>query len=162
MDIKGDLSGIAMPGSDNPKITDRAGKIGITWHPMGKTCLIPTLSEKKKAPACAPPSVNSVLFCSAESWVLRNTQGGVVAVVFKYCDDNNLPLLDLKISKKVLQYLGNEGKEAIEAEFGQFSSATAGMTICARWWNSNNKAPSVFRRGLVRDDLAVWTKTAAA
>jgi hypothetical protein len=35
MDIKGDLSGIAMPGTDNPKITERAGHIGISWRPTG-------------------------------------------------------------------------------------------------------------------------------
>jgi len=50
-------------------------------------------------------------------------------VVFKYCDDNRLPLLDLKDFKKVLQYLGNEGKEAIEAEYGQFSAATAATIL---------------------------------
>ena len=59
---------------------------------------------------------------------LNDTQGGVVSVVFKYCDDRDLPLLDLKDFKKVLQYLGNEGKAEIEAEYGQFSSATAGTT----------------------------------
>ena len=43
--------------------------------------------------------------------------------------DSDLPLLDLKDFKKVLQFLGNEGKEEIEAEFGQFSSATAGTIL---------------------------------
>ena len=38
-------------------------------------------------------------------------------------------MLDLKDFKKVLQYLGNEGKEEMEAEFGQFSSVTAGTIL---------------------------------
>ena len=128
MDIKGDLSGIAMPGTDNPKITDRAGKIGITWHPTGNSVEFLTLSGEKGARLRATISeFGPVLFSRILG--LNDTQGGVVAVVFKYCDDQNLPLLDLKDFKKVLQFLGNEGKAAIEAEFGQFSAATAGTIL---------------------------------
>ena len=60
---------------------------------------------------------------------LNDTQGGVVAVVFKYCEDRSLPLLDLRDFKKVLQFLGNEGKEEMEAEYGQFSAATAATIL---------------------------------
>ncbi|MBN8679652.1 MAG: DUF853 family protein [Chitinophagales bacterium] len=128
MDIKGDLSGIAMPGTDNPKITERAGKIGITWHAQGNSVEFLTLSGEKGARLRATVSeFGPVLFSRILG--LNDTQGGVVAVVFKYCDDRNLPLLDLKDFKKVLQYLGNEGKAEIEAEFGQFSSATAGTIL---------------------------------
>lgn len=128
MDIKGDLSGIAMPGADNPKITERSGKIGITWHPRGTSVEFLTLSGEKGARLRATVSeFGPVLFSRILG--LNDTQGGVVAIVFKFCDDNNLPLLDLKDFKKVLQYLSNEGKEAIEAEFGQFSPATAGTIL---------------------------------
>ncbi len=128
MDIKGDLSGIAMPGTDNPKITDRAGKIGISWKPTGNSVEFLSLSEEKGARLRATVSeFGPVLFSRILG--LNDTQGGVIAVVFKYCDDRNLPLLDLKDFKKVLQYLGNEGKEEMEAEFGQFSSATAGTIL---------------------------------
>lgn len=128
MDIKGDLSGISMPGTDNPKITERAGKIGITWHANGNSVEFLTLSGEKGARLRATVSeFGPVLFSRILG--LNDTQGGVVAVVFKYCDDRNLPLLDLKDFKKVLQYLGNEGKAEIEAEFGQFSSATAGTIL---------------------------------
>lgn len=128
MDIKGDLSGIAMPGTDNPKITERCGKIGISWHPAGNSAEFLTLSGEKGARLRATVSeFGPVLFSRILG--LNDTQGGVVAVVFKYSDDNGLPLLDLKDFKKVLQYLGNEGKEAIEAEYGQFSSATAGTIL---------------------------------
>ena len=128
MDIKGDLSGIAMPGTDNPKITERAGKIGITWHPSGSSVEFLTLSGEKGARLRSTVSeFGPVLFSRILG--LNDTQGGVVAVVFKYADDNGLPLLDLKDFKKVLQYLGNEGKAEIEAEYGQFSSATAGTIL---------------------------------
>jgi DNA helicase HerA-like ATPase len=128
MDIKGDLSGIAMPGSENAKITERAGKIGISWQPHGSTVEFLSLSGEKGARLRATVSeFGPVLFSRILG--LNDTQGGVVAVVFKYCDDNSLPLLDLKDFKKVLQYLGNEGKAEIEAEYGQFSSMTAGTIL---------------------------------
>ncbi len=128
MDIKGDLSGVAMPGTDNPKITERAGKIGVSWHPTGNSVEFLTLSGEKGVRLRATVSeFGPVLFSRILG--LNDTQGGVVAVVFKYCDDRSLPLLDLKDFKKVLQYLGNEGKEEIEAEYGQFSAATAGTIL---------------------------------
>ena len=128
MDVKGDLSGVAMPGTDNPKITERAGKIGITWHPKACSVEFLSLSGEKGARLRATVSeFGPVLFSRILG--LNDTQGGVVSVVFKYCDDNSLPLLDLKDFKKVLQYLGNEGKEAIEAEYGQFSAATAATIL---------------------------------
>lgn len=128
MDIKGDLSGIALPGTDNPKITERSGKIGVTWHPTGNSVEFLTLSGEKGARLRATVSeFGPVLFSRILG--LNDTQGGVVAVVFKYADDNALPLLDLKDFKKVLQYLSNEGKAEIEAEYGMFSSATAGTIL---------------------------------
>jgi uncharacterized protein len=128
MDIKGDLSGIAMPGTDNPKITDRAAKIGISWHPTGNSVEFLSLSGEKGVRLRATVSeFGPVLFSRILG--LNDTQGGVVAVVFKYCDDRNLPLLDLKDFKKVLQFLGNEGKAEIEAEYGQFSAATAATIL---------------------------------
>jgi DNA helicase HerA-like ATPase len=128
MDIKGDLSGIAMPGQANAKITERAGHIGISWQPMGNTVEFLSLSDEKGARLRSTViEFGPVLFSRILG--LNDTQGGVVAVVFKYCEDRNLPLLDLKDFKKVLQFLGNEGKEEMEAEYGQFSSATAATIL---------------------------------
>ncbi len=128
MDIKGDLSGIAMPGTENSKITERAAKIGLTWKPARITVEFLSLSEEKGARLRATVSeFGPVLFSRILG--LNDTQGGVVAVIFKFCDDHGLPLLDLKDFKKVLQYLGNEGKKEIEAEYGQFSSATAATIL---------------------------------
>jgi len=57
---------------------------------------------------------------------LTETQTGIVAVLFKYCDDNNLPLLDLNDFKKTLQYMTQEGKEEIQANYGYMSTASVG------------------------------------
>jgi hypothetical protein len=128
MDIKGDLSGIAAPGTSNAGISDRVAKIGIEWKPAGNTVEFLSLSNEKGARLRATViEFGPVLFSRILG--LNDTQGGVVAVVFKYCDDRGLPLLDLKDFKKVLQYLGNEGKKEMEAEYGQFSAATAATIL---------------------------------
>ena len=128
MDIKGDLSGIAMPGASNPKIEDRHQKIGIPYSPGGSPVEFLTLSGEKGARLRATVTeFGPVLFSKIVG--LNETQAGVVAVVFKYCDDHNLPLLDLKDLKKTLQYLTNEGKEAVEAEYGKISTTTVGAIM---------------------------------
>ena len=128
MDIKGDLSGIAMPGTTNPKIDDRASKIGFTWQAAGHSVEFLTLSAEKGARLRATISeFGPVLFSKILG--LNDTQGGVVAVVFKYADDNALPLLDLKDFKKTLNYLGNEGKAEIEQEYGALASTTVSTIL---------------------------------
>jgi DNA helicase HerA-like ATPase len=60
---------------------------------------------------------------------LNDTQGGVVAMIFKYCDDTQLPILDLKDFIKVLQYIGDEGKTEIEKIYGKISTTTTGTIL---------------------------------
>ena len=47
MDIKGDLSGIAKPGTENPKITDRHKLIGIEWKPEQFPAELMSISAEK-------------------------------------------------------------------------------------------------------------------
>ena len=42
---------------------------------------------------------------------LNDTQQGIMSILFKYCDDSKLPLLDLKDLRKSLQYINGEGTE---------------------------------------------------
>ena len=60
---------------------------------------------------------------------LNDTQQGVVAMVFKFCDDQQLGLVDLPDFKKVLQFLTNDGKEIFEKEYGAVSPATVGTIL---------------------------------
>ena len=60
---------------------------------------------------------------------LNDTQAGVVSVIFKYCDDHQMPLLDLKDIKKVINYITEEGKEEIEADYGKISPSTTGTIL---------------------------------
>lgn len=125
MDMKGDLSGIAMPSPGHPKIDERHEQIGIPFAPSGSTVEFLTLSEEKGTRLRATVTeFGPTLFSKILD--LTETQEGVVAVTFKFCDDNQLPLLDLKDFRKALQYITGAGKEAFQAEYGRVSTASVG------------------------------------
>jgi DNA helicase HerA-like ATPase len=128
MDIKGDLSGIAAEGSSNPKIEERHKKIGSPWSPNKSPVDFYSLSDEKGARLRATVSeFGPVLFSRILG--LNDTQQSVVSVIFKYCDDKELPLLDLKDFKKVLNYISNEGKDEIGKEYGAIAGSSVGTII---------------------------------
>jgi DNA helicase HerA-like ATPase len=128
MDIKGDFSGIAMPGIEQPFITERHGKINLGYETKGFPVELMTISKQNGVRLRATVSeFGPVLFSRILD--LNDTQGGVVAVIFKYCDDHHLPLLDLKDFKKVLHYITDEGKAEIEKEYGRISTASTGSIL---------------------------------
>jgi uncharacterized protein len=128
MDIKGDLSGIAMPGTSNDKLVERCEKLGITFTPQQYPVEFLTLSQQKGVRLRATVSeFGPVLLTKILG--LNDTQGGVVALIFKYCDDNKLPLLDLKDFIKVLQYITAEGKAEIEKSYGKISTTSTGTIL---------------------------------
>lgn len=128
MDIKGDLSGIAMPGTSNEKIEERAAKIGIQFTPEGFPVEFLTISDEKGARLRATVSeFGPVLF--SKMLELNDTQSGIVSLIFKYCDDNQIPLLDLKDFKRLLQFITDEGKDEVEKMYGKISAVSAGTIL---------------------------------
>ena len=128
LDIKGDLSGIAMPGTANDKINERLLKIGGTYTPTQYPAELLTLSNQKGVRLRATVSEFGPILLS-KILELNDTQGGLVAMIFKYCDDNKMPLLDLKDFIKVLQYISDEGKVEIEKSYGKIASASTGTIL---------------------------------
>lgn len=128
MDIKGDLSGIAAAGAVNDKITDRCQKIGIQYKPAAYPVEFLTLSNEKGVRLRATVSEFGPVLLS-KILELNDTQQGLVAMIFKYCDDNKLPLLDLKDFIKVLQYVSNEGKAEIEQTYGKVATTSTGTIL---------------------------------
>lgn len=128
MDLKGDLSGIAKPGISNPKIEERHTTIGIPFVPTGSSVEFLTLSKENGAKLRATVSeFGPVLFSKILD--LNETQSGIVAIIFKYADDKQLPLLDLKDFKSLLNYVTNEGKEEIQKNYGNVSSSSVGAIL---------------------------------
>ena len=128
MDIKGDFSGIAMKGEEKSFITERHTKINIPFEPKAYPVELLTLSEQEGVRLRATISeFGPVLFSRILD--LNDTQSGVVSIIFKFCDDQKMPLLDLKDIKKMIHYITAEGKAEIEAAYGKISTATTGTIL---------------------------------
>jgi DNA helicase HerA-like ATPase len=128
MDIKGDFSGIAKEGEEKPFITERHAKINTPYTIAKFPVELLTLSEQNGVRLRATVSeFGPVLFSRVLG--LNDTQSGVMSVIFKYCDDNKMPLLDLKDIKKVINYLTEEGKDEITKNYGRISTSTTGIIL---------------------------------
>lgn len=128
MDVKGDLSGLAMPGEEKPFITERHAKINLPYSTLGFPVELLTISDQNGVRLRATVSeFGPVLFSRILD--LNDTQAGIISLIFKYCDDNQLGLVDLKDMKKVIQYLTGEGKEELEKEYGTISTASTGIIM---------------------------------
>ena len=128
MDIKGDLSGIAAKGSVNERITERYQQLGLSYETDSSPVEFLTLNKgigtqlKATVSEFGPVLLSKILD-------LNETQGGFVAMIFKYCDDKQLPLLDLKDFIKVLQFISNEGKTEMEKDYGKISTTSTGTIL---------------------------------
>jgi DNA helicase HerA-like ATPase len=126
-DVKGDLTGLAAPGDGtNPKVLQRAAQLGIDFQPSGHPVELLSLSGQLGAQVRATVSSFGPLLL-ARILDLNNTQTSVLSLVFKYCDDHDLPLLDLADLRTTLKFLGSaEGKSILE-DYGGMSSASIGV-----------------------------------
>jgi hypothetical protein len=128
MDIKGDFSGIAAVGEEKSFIAERHAKITLPFEPQSFPVELMTLSAQDGVRMRATVSeFGPVLFSRILD--LNDTQAGVVSVIFKYCDDKKMPLLDLKDVKKLINYITEEGKEEISADYGKISTSTTGIIL---------------------------------
>jgi uncharacterized protein len=128
MDIKGDLSGIAAMGSVNDRLNDRYKKLTMEYKPALFPAELLSLGGKDGVQLRATVSEFGPILLS-KILELNDTQGGVVAMIFKYCDDTQLPLLDLKDFIKVLQFIGDEGKAELEKTYGKISTTSTGTIL---------------------------------
>lgn len=128
MDMKGDLSGIAQPSPGHPKIDERHEKIGFPFEAKKFPVEILSLSEQAGVKMRATVSEFGPVLLS-RIMDLSEAQSGIVSVIFKYCDDNKLPLLDLKDFKKILQYTTNEGKAELAKDYGRISATSTGAIL---------------------------------
>ncbi|MCI5081376.1 MAG: DUF853 domain-containing protein [Saprospiraceae bacterium] len=128
MDIKGDLSGIAVPSDGHKKIDERHDLIGFPFEAGDSPVEFMTLSDEPGVRLRATVTeFGPVLF--SKMLGLNDTQSGIVAVVFKYCDDHDLPLVDLNDFRKTIQYITGVGKEEIESVYGRISTASTGAIM---------------------------------
>ena len=128
MDIKGDLSGIAAAGALNDKLTERYQKLNLPYSPAAFPSELLSLTGKDGVRLRATVSEFGPVLLS-KILGLNDTQGGIVSLIFKYCDDNKMPLLNLADFIKVVQYISNEGKAEIEKLYGKISTTSTGTIL---------------------------------
>jgi hypothetical protein len=122
-DVKGDIAGLAVPGSMNERIAQRVKQIGVEdyvneanpvvfWDLYGKLGhpARTTVSEM------GPTLLNRIL-------ELNDVQSGVLDIAFKLADDEGLLLLDLDDLRALLNYVATHKKE-ISQTYGLVSPSS--------------------------------------
>jgi DNA double-strand break repair helicase HerA and related ATPase len=124
-DVKGDLSGIARPGGDHPKVAERVKSLGLEgFQYQGYPVAFWDVFGSKGHPIRATISEMGPLLLS-RILNLNETQTGVLNLVFKVADDNGLLLLDLKDLRSMAQFVGDNA-ETFTAKYGNVSKASVG------------------------------------
>lgn len=130
LDIKGDFSGIAEAGTRNDIINERYGKTQLPYEPQPFPVELMTISGEKGVKLRATVTEFGPVLLS-KILDLNDTQSSIMSIVFKYCDDKGLPLIDLDDLKKVLQYVTEnpQGKADLSTNYGSISSASLGAIL---------------------------------
>ncbi len=123
-DIKGDLTGVTQAGGGNAKIDERNALLGITPEFQGFTATLWDVFGKQGAPLRATVSEMGPLLL-ARLLDLNDTQEGVLAIAFKYADDNGMLLLDLKDLQALMRWVGENSAE-LTTQYGNVSAASVG------------------------------------
>lgn len=124
-DVKGDLTGIGEPGTLSEKLQARLNSIGVKdWQPNASPVELWDVFAEKGLPVRSTVSdIGPILL--ARLLNLNDTQAGVLQLVFKIADDNNLQLLDFKDLRALVQFVGDNAKK-FTTEYGNISSASIG------------------------------------
>jgi len=124
-DLKGDLSGLPLPGGENPKVKERVQKLGcsdftfegypvVFWDVFGEQGHPVRTTITEMGPLLLSRILN-----------LNEIQSGVLSLVFKIADDNGLLLLDLKDLRAMAQFTG-ENADRFKTQYGNISTASIG------------------------------------
>jgi DNA helicase HerA-like ATPase len=126
-DVKGDLAGMSLPGVANDRLNARAAGVGRTFTPESFPVEFFSLTGNRGTQVRATvSSFGPVLLGKVLD--LTDVQQSVLAVVFKYCDDRHMPLLDFDDLRGVLTYLTTDGKTELKT-YGGISAATVGVLV---------------------------------
>lgn len=124
-DVKGDLSGLARPGGDHPKVAERVRDLGMEGFGYeGFPAVFWDVFSEKGHPVRTTVTEMGPLLLS-RILNLNDTQSGVLSILFKIADDNGLLLLDLKDLRAMAQYAG-ENANQFKVEYGNISKASVG------------------------------------
>jgi DNA helicase HerA-like ATPase len=128
MDLKGDLSGLAAAGTVNEKIEERHAAIGIPYEAKASLVELLTISNDSGTRLRATvKDFGPVLF--SKMLDLNDTQSGITAIIFKYADENRIPLVTLEDFKDLMRFATEGGKVEITKEYGKVSEASVATIL---------------------------------
>lgn len=129
MDLKGDLSGLGTEGTTNKHVVKRLSLIDEKFDPQAFPLEFFSFSENLAGSRLKATVTEFGPILMSKVLGLNDVQGGILSVVFKYCDDNEFPLIDLKDLKKVLQFATTTGKEEFAENYGQISKTSVSTIL---------------------------------
>lgn len=121
-DVKGDIAGLAKPGTDSEDMQKRIERFGLKdtgFAFEGYPCTFWDIYGKRGIPLRTTISEMGPLLIS-RILELNDLQSDILTVAFKIADDNQLLLFDTKDLKALLGYL-SENRAQFEAEYGKMS-----------------------------------------
>jgi uncharacterized protein len=157
-DVKGDLSGLARPGGDAPKVQERAKALGLTLEPEGVPAVFLDVYGEAGHPLRTTISEMGPLLL-ARVLGLNETQAGVLQVAFRAADEGGLLLLDLKDLRAMLEHV-SDNAPALRARYGNVSSTSVGaiqralLALEAQGGDRLFGEPAFGLEDLLRTDLA--------
>ncbi len=125
-DVKGDLSGMCVPGRDSEDMQNRIARFSLGdvfsyrsyptrfWDIFGETGHPVRVTVSDMGPVLLSRLLG-----------LTEVQQGVLNIVFRVADDHGLLLLDLKDLRAMLQYVGDNRAE-FTVDYGNVSTASIG------------------------------------
>jgi DNA helicase HerA-like ATPase len=124
-DVKGDLSGIARPGQENPKIMERVSQLAVDGFQFAAfpTTFWDLYGEQGHPVRTTISDMGPLLMSRLLN--LNETQSGVLTLAFKVADDNGMLLLDLKDLRAMLQHVGDNAAQ-FKTQYGNVSAASIG------------------------------------
>jgi DNA helicase HerA-like ATPase len=124
-DVKGDVAGLAVAGTPDQKVLDRAAQIGVAnYAPAANNVIFWDLYGKLGHPVRTTVSEMGPTLL-ARILELNDTQSGVLDIVFKLADDRGLLLLDLEDLRALLGVVADERKD-ISTSYGLVSAQSIG------------------------------------
>ena len=128
-DVKGDLAGLAVPGSPKFKHADklegRAAELGMDDYAYADFPVIfwDLFGEKGHPVRTTVSEMGPLLL--ARLLDLNETQEGVLQIVFRYADDNGLLLLDFADLRSLLGFAADD-PDAVSGDYGRITKASIG------------------------------------
>ncbi|MFL6797688.1 MAG: helicase HerA-like domain-containing protein [Xanthobacteraceae bacterium] len=123
-DIKGDLSGISMPGEAKEAFVSRAKSMGFDYEPDQFPVVLWDLFGEQGHPVRATISEVGPLLLS-RLMDLNEVQEGVLNICFRVADEQGLLLLDLKDLRAMLGYISDHASD-LTVQYGNVSKQTVG------------------------------------